>query len=483
MKSIYQNAFLKTGFVIFILMNSFACSPIKISAVDASIAGDNGALGVSDPDPGTGAAPAQPGGMGGAPTTTEETIKLLKPVLAVSDTRCLICHSNIKGNFVTDQGASLRDDAKIHLYNLDSSVGYTDFVWADYSTYGARNFLSTLNMTGELIVPKIDLTEASQIFAAQLIQEYKSTQINQANKIETAAGNLSDLPSGFILKSEAPAAPKTLSQYMNAFLNFRTEDYFFTLAKVRVKQSYADLNERSNNVIVKEVKKIVIDAPTTAELLLLLKGQRLVYLPHPGSTAALKNFDDHQSFFMNKTAEIMECDGDLIVDDVVYLKNLNLKSQNGCRIYSTKTVFIESTNSPGINFSSGSNLSTLQISSSRAILMGLGGCSGGNIFTDRRNNSAESIQDYQSVKINDQLAIMDAGNCGDRKTISRKVNFERLLLNAPRVDSRYTGDFKGVIITKFSVWSLGQFKFEYDSLFDTAKILPALSRPVLSIEN
>lgn len=477
------NALMITG-----LLLSMGCSQVKITAIDLNNGADpNGALGVSTPAPvetgTTDGSPGAPGGPGGPPTNTEQTIKLLKPVLAVSDTRCLICHSNIKGNFVTDQGASLRQDDKIHLYYLDSANGNTDYVWPDYSTYGTRNFLSTLNMTGELTVPKVELTAASQAFAAEIIQEYKSTAINKAPKIDTAAGPLADLPTGYFLKTEAPTNPVTLSEYMNSFLNFRTVDNFIMLAKVREKQKYAELTERSNNIVIKEVKKVTIDAPTAAELQSLLKGERFVYFPEAGSTIVLKNFEDHNSFFMNKTGEIFECDGDLIVDDVVYLKNLNLKSNTGCRIYSTKTVFVESTASPGIDYSNSAVGATLQITSSRAVLLGLGKCSSGNIFTSRRGNSAESIADYQSVKINNELVIMDAGNCGNRTVASRKVNFERILLNAPRVDSRYTGDFKGVIITRFSVWSLGQFKFEYDSSFDNAKILPRLTRPILSIEN
>jgi hypothetical protein len=63
----------------------------------------------------------------------------------------------------------------------------------------------------------------------------------------------------------------------------------------------------------------------------------------------------------------------------------------------------------------------------------------------------------------------------------RNKSFERILVNAPLIESRYSGGFKGSIIGEVVLMSLGlkvndsRFRFEYDPVFDGVPVLPMLT--------
>ncbi len=66
----------------------------------------------------------------------------------------------------------------------------------------------------------------------------------------------------------------------------------------------------------------------------------------------------------------------------------------------------------------------------------------------------------------------------------RSVSFERILLNAPIVQSRYQGRFSGTIIAEYTLMSLNTFVFAYDTTFDNVTILPFLdSKTYLDVQN
>jgi hypothetical protein len=57
----------------------------------------------------------------------------------------------------------------------------------------------------------------------------------------------------------------------------------------------------------------------------------------------------------------------------------------------------------------------------------------------------------------------------------RVVSFERLLINTPNFNSRYQGEFKGVIIAEMALGSLGDFSFKFDDIFSRVFVLPLLN--------
>jgi hypothetical protein len=64
-----------------------------------------------------------------------------------------------------------------------------------------------------------------------------------------------------------------------------------------------------------------------------------------------------------------------------------------------------------------------------------------------------SFKEYKNIKdAAGNPLLQDAGDCAGATDPRRSVAFERLLLAAPRVDSRYTDDMSGVIIAEHSVY-------------------------------
>ncbi len=99
------------------------------------------------------------------------------------------------------------------------------------------------------------------------------------------------------------------------------------------------------------------------------------------------------------------------------------------------------------------------------------------MFTLRIQKLLCHCQDLQT-KI--QGVLLDA-SC---RPEGRSVSFDRILLNAPSVQSRYEGDIIGTIIAEYSIMSLGKFKFQYDEVFDKVPILPFFDNKIyLDIED
>jgi hypothetical protein len=75
---------------------------------------------------------------------------------------------------------------------------------------------------------------------------------------------------------------------------------------------------------------------------------------------------DASGNFVRNVASTVQCFGDVAINGPVFLNNLNLQTDsNGCRLYVNGTVFIQGP----INYAALGN--NLQISSSRAIIMGM----------------------------------------------------------------------------------------------------------------
>lgn len=223
------------------------------------------------------------------------------------------------------------------------------------------------------------------------------------------------------------------------------------------------------------------------------------------------------------------CEGDLLVHGTLMLQNLDVQTRSGCRIYATGPVFIYGP----INYvrTAGDDLRNLQITSSRAVLMGLG-----KIYDNANNhceqNAPSHIRWYWDQKQPSNYNAATQGMDANTKALydkslsdtafnrlfffwpldtyftrgastnprneglaiynelvnkiglpldaactpgGRNIGYTRLLLNAPRIESRYNGDFVGSIIAEIALPALGQFKFQFDPVFSNVGILPKLS--------
>lgn len=449
-------------------------------------------------------------------------IPIIQPALAVRASACVMCHADVKSNIITDFGYG--GDGKGRDYYFGKGVpnqtqanqahdlaffGSPDpighyiwwvgfpFKWNDGSVYGDEKAFNVLGNWSNL-----------KLEGGKKVLIPKGAGVPAAPAAMSGASSLKDyLLQRFALSPYPSTTTAQVSEYSSVYIGAPTA------ARLRTAFSLASTNTTLGVTYVKAAS----DSAALAGL----------------STvgAAIKN-----------TGNII-CEGDVLVNGPLLLKNAVIDSRTGCRIYATGGVFvygpityvgISSTNAvtnPAYAKAS------LQISSSKAILMGLGELYPTSAPVNGVGTSCESsvtkpanIENFFYLKAaNDlarrneykgnatELAHYDKGNwdsmygrmtfqmhgslmlrddardgyaigkdilgdyakVGTQKDAScetqkRSVGFNRLLLNAPQVHSRYWGDFSGVIISEYILPSLGQFHFKYDPVFLQVPILPRL---------
>lgn len=257
----------------------------------------------------------------------------------------------------------------------------------------------------------------------------------------------------------------------------------------------------SGTAIVTVKDQIYIGAPSAATLLSRANIGS-------SSTAYFKNQDSSPELSgltkvgPNYTASTLTCDGDLVINGSLQLMNLVLTTNNGCRIHTTGPIFINGKITYVQHTASATNNTNLQLTSSIWINLGIGlshcessanypavtawyrdnaSTSGLDPFSHRMQTYAAQTragrQDGAALKVIQQ-SLVNFQDASCRTSISgeppREVHYERLLLNAPRIDSRYTGQFTGVIIAETVLMSLSSFSFSFDPVFSRVPILPLL---------
>jgi hypothetical protein len=239
--------------------------------------------------------------------------------------------------------------------------------------------------------------------------------------------------------------------------------------------------------VVEEALSVWIGAPkeeTLKSTFHLTTGELFRYIQSSKEKAALVGLQVPTS--TNKYFEIKDtfnCEGDLFIDGVLLINKARLTNKSGCRLYVTKTVFIQG----DIQFNSQSENRNLQITSSRGIFVGMSTATiNGRIFAynmvtrQASLSKASTIQaksdDLSNLILKDSQLISNSVLLDATGFNNRNVTTERLLLNAPHVHSRYTGNFSGAIIAEVALFTLGQFKFEFDPVFERVPVLPFISQ-------
>lgn len=388
-------------------------------------------------------------------------ILTFKPALAVQNTACILCHSNIQGNIVTDFQFNA---TKYNMVNVPGVSGSGDELMNDsyYTgiTGGGSGGYGTSYIEGRIYVPKLNIGTETKNIIQPILANNKPSYYDSAT----------------------PTVVNTVAEYLNAILPHRTTAYLNILANYiapanEVFTKDGRINPR--NISIREVNSVFIGAPAANKITSFLDalGTFKYYKWDDTVSYELTNFQKlYDKFYGNIPGIVTQCDGDIFIDGTVFLKEFRVRTISGCRIYATGVVFIQApagtSTRDGIEFVDITSTSNIQISSAVGISLGLDAARMNvRIGKDSPNyppNITTMIPD--AVKISDQNGtslLQDASDSGNRS-----VSFSRILLNAPRVDSRYQGDFKGVIIAKHSIWSLGHFSYFYDPIFDSIPILP-----------
>lgn len=363
--------------------------------------------------------------------TVNLAINKIQPALASRATACLMCHASVASNVITDFGAG-----SPWFFGgtgiTGNTVGGSFYGDFDYST-GSLTSWGTLRLSAGATV---------------YVPHAETTGLN--------------------------VAQPTLASYLTYILQNSTVP-------------------TSRSAKVTELASLYIGAPTAARIRQvgsLDANTGLKFFPTGAESASFSgiSLDPTGQFYRNSGTIV--CDGDLVLDRTLWLTNATIATVSGCRIYDTHSVFITGP----ITYSSSAGGENLQITSSAAVLLGVGhGCLNGDIYSDsytwRLNDTdpshhAESMYTRSSSSPRQMLANirLDADQLGSRLLDAgctpegRNVSFTHILINAPLVESRYNGGFNGSIIGEIVLMSRTDFQFSFDPVLLRTPILPLLSQ-------
>lgn len=373
--------------------------------------------------------------------TVGNALHILEPALAIRGMGCLQCHANVNSNIITDFG-----------YNNDYYFGLkpANTWWKSGSVYGDHgNSFNSVSIPSDksLIVPKANLpafvAAATQNLAT--LADYIKSQFSQSNLAGTRAAQVTEKNSVYI------GAP-TDSDISNAFKLSSTE--------------------------------------------------RMKYFKNSDTSLTLSGLKDDSSFFRNDG--VLNCEGDVAIRGPLLLDNLQVNSKTGCRLYVIGSVFIYGS----ITYSNQDEDRNLQITSTKSISMGLGAVKKGTAYCDTAGSYAKNPADYglssltnryvtfwtvpgnfvrqssdpkafgqsivdESLRIEEKEGPLYDATC---RPEGRNVSYDRIILNAPIIQSRYQGNISGTIISEFSIMSLGTFKFTFDPVFTRVSVFPFLEK-------
>ncbi len=346
-------------------------------------------------------------------------ISFFKPALVVRATGCIMCHAKVEANIITDFGYG-----DPYYFGADAPGFGPQFatVYGDHS-----NNWQSAQVWGKIIVP-----QANVGFQPGSLADYLRNRVGAPDAMT--------------------AAP-----------------------------------------IVQEQAEVWIGAPTEARLRQVAgvfppAHPQWKYLAQATGAGTGLELASGGHYVQNTGGQEFICMGDVVVDSALFLNSLQLRTDDrGCRMYVTGSVFIQGP----INYLGTANYRNLQITSARAIVMGMGpGAIDGQPNNTLRHrlvdfwtrsafftrNAAHSTQEKLDAIYNDSSYIVDLLDSSAQVPLGRAVHFERIFLNAPNFQSRYQGEFKGVIVAEMAIGSLGQFAFKFDDVFSHTPILPLISQ-------
>ena len=388
-------------------------------------------------------------------------LQAIQPGMAVRAGNCIQCHSVISSNFVTDfgfgngyffahdKGAANNGDW-IYSMRMASDSGskayYPDWILSAAFANGAQ-----------LIVPKADL-----------------------------GFKYADIAPSWVDKTASWLQSTTLADLMTQIQLIKGSTFKATVV---------------------EKSLVYIGAPSVAQIKTagqLDASHPVQYWKDSDISYDLSGLTKNAAGYYTNSG-VLSCDGDLFVDGTVFLNTVTIKTISGCRLHVTGPVFVQK----GITYQSDATLQAnpnLQIISARAIAMGLGntqceantdknGWYNQNKVTSPLQERFSGLADSKDVKLRntdstsgfpmtsaspseEAKALVAEGlkiaDLNDASCHGRAVSFDRLMLVAPQVHSRYKGNFSGVVIAEFPLFSLGSFVYQFDQVFLKVPVLPLM---------
>lgn len=376
--------------------------------------------------------------------STNRTISKYEPAAAVRASGCLTCHAEFSSNYITDFGygspyffANPESENKVGMCN--------GHIYGDFIADSGKTSWLTAEFKKDIIIP--------------------------------------EAPIDFDLESAAGDTLSDKSSYKEALKASSLGEYLKALE-----------SKKERPAPVFEKKKVFIGAPDEATLEArfgIKPGEKVDYKyikDDPGTSPEVKGIEiSGDGKYYTNTGEII-CDGDLFIRGILFLNKPVIITKKGCRIYATGPVFLQGEivfKDQGDNIEKGN----LQLVSTEAIFLGVGRrkCNTTtetdpmalrllktparpSIFT-RATYSLNIPPEKLTRDLYDKAALvpLEDSSCQDET-----ISFSRLLLNAPIINSRYSGKFKGLVIAEYALFWQGKTDFEFDPIFKTVPVLPVL---------
>ncbi len=513
--------------------------------------------------------------------------------LAIRGTGCFMCHAKINSDFATDFGGNDEWSWNNELNHASQRwmdwAFYADFqsipTWSEFTGSGLDSTpVSGRIITGNYSLSNLKSKTISDCGFNGICTEYKDqfpfllrhnpcySENSATNNcsVETIKDNKSRyFNAGFKLNNYF----KNTTATKNRFLSSTVAEY---LTRVEAEKSNRSVMPIFENLVptfpvgvnyingyqslenyqpakVSVAKELYIGAPTASDI--GLSNNTYTYLKNDSSNGIelaglVQRSDGHfeiqQSSQLRKIhpltkiqvyESVLQCDGDLKLKGNILLKNLKLKTLNGCRLYVDGSVFIQGQIlyeqiNPEVNQNA-----NLQITSTESIILGLKdftssstGCdeqaykrgysstgpltarlinwatnevrptmkvrsypddalgwdSSGKLIYGANNvntlvnkivKGANNYTNYFDARCLGADQIEKNGETDIHKLNFTEISYEKLLLNAPIVQSGYKGSFKGIIIAEIALFSLDSakpFDFQFDPIFKTVPVFPLL---------
>ena len=371
------------------------------------------------------------------------SIREYEPAVAVRASGCLTCHAKISSNYITDFGYG----SPYFFANPagNNKVGvFSGHIYGDFIAGPGKTGWLTAEFKKDIIVPEAPVDFDLDAAAGDTLKDKSSYQ--KALK----AGSLAEYLRALEANKEKPAS-----------VIEKKRVYIGAPDKATLEAGFG-INP-GDNVNLRYIKNDLESSPEA-------KGIEL---------------SNNGKYFTN-TGEII-CDGDLFVSGILFLDKPVINSNTGCRIYATGPVFLQGE----ITFedpADSTDKNNLQLVSTEAIFLGVGREKCDTTKTDPlalrllKTPALPSIITRTSYKNNvtpkeftqdlydkTSLVPLEDSSCHDST-----IGFSRLLLNAPVINSRYSGRFKGVMIAEYALFWQGKTNFEFDPVFKEVPVLPIL---------
>ena len=350
-------------------------------------------------------------------------------VLAVRDISCAFCHAQVTSNVITDFAAGTDDTTAEHtyrklMYQLNYTPAATDIMGDPQPLIG-----------GNLIVPKADIP---------MIDDTSNCGYTNDGAARSKT-------------KQKRALTDSLSKCVQPKFKWGASS-----GKIIAK------NKVSINPVSKpeDIKAIVGSSKLSSSGMALVGDSKLTGIT--GSS---------QSGFT--AANNVSCEGAVVFDGPVLLKDALITTENGCRIYSTASIFVFG----NTKVSESSANANIQLMS--PIFVGI------DIslvdITKRLNyqvNSQLKVSRGSGSEL-DKIITSDATKLGITNQAGASSSaYSRFAAAAPVVYSRHGGNFSGAIVAEHFIGRIGKLSFTFDPVFKdgVTALFPEIKRALVVTE-